>query len=40
MLGASDLDETDEPVPDTFGTNESVHVMYVLEMGNLLNYVR
>lgn len=35
MLSASDLDETDEPVSDTFGTNEPVHVMYVLEMVKL-----
>lgn len=35
MLGASDLDETDEPVPDIFGTNETVHVTYVLEMVKL-----
>lgn len=35
MINASDLDEIGEPISDTFGTSEPVHVIYVLEMVKL-----
>ena len=35
MLSASDLEETDGPVSEVFGTSEPAHVGYVLEMAKL-----